>query len=126
MNNSYHLGLLHLTHLLVGVDGDVNETEVRALNEIKQKEKISDDIFSNFQDSIKHSRERDIYLRGIEFIKQCTREEKLKTFVTLYKISEVDGRVHVKEVKLLLYSIEEAGIEFDDVVNAAKLSQDIL
>ena len=31
-------------------------------------------------------------------------------------MSEVDGRVHVKEVRLLLYSIKMAGIEFNDVV----------
>jgi len=34
-------------------------------------------------------------------------------------MSEVDGSVHVKEVRLLLYSIKSAGIEFDDVVREA-------
>lgn len=65
-------------------------------------------------------RERELYNRGISFINECTRDEKLSIFVTLYKMSEVDGRVHQKEIKLLLYSIESAGIEFDEVVNAAK------
>jgi len=36
-------------------------------------------------------------------------------------MSEADGRVHVKEVRLLLYSIRMAGIEFDDVVKRAAL-----
>jgi hypothetical protein len=35
-------------------------------------------------------------------------------------MSEADGRVHVKEVRLMLYSIKMVGIEFDDVVKAAK------
>jgi hypothetical protein len=30
---------------------------------------------------------------------------------------EVDGRVHSKEIRLLLYSVETAGIEFNDVVD---------
>jgi hypothetical protein len=34
-------------------------------------------------------------------------------------MSEVDGRVHVKEVRLLLYSTKMTGVEFDDVVKQA-------
>jgi hypothetical protein len=35
-------------------------------------------------------------------------------------MSDVDGSVHVKEVRLLLYSIRAAGIEFNDVIERAK------
>ena len=49
-------------------------------------------------------------------------QEKLNAFVHLYKLSEVDGSVHVKEVRLLLYSIKMAGIEFNDVVERATVS----
>lgn len=120
MKRSYQLGLLYLIHLLVGVDGDVHETEIQALNKIKLKEQIDGDILKEFDDDIASLKERDIYKKGIDMINECTRDEKLKTFVTLYKLSEADGRVHLKEIRLLLYSIEIAGIEFDDVVNAAK------
>jgi hypothetical protein len=51
---------------------------------------------------------------------ECTDEEKLDAFAHLYNMSEVDGSVHVREVRLLLYSIKAAGIEFNDVVNHAK------
>jgi hypothetical protein len=40
--------------------------------------------------------------------------------VHLYKLSEADGLVHVKEVRLLLYSIKMVGVEFNDVVARAK------
>ncbi len=53
-------------------------------------------------------------------INECSLEEKVSAFVQLYKMSEADGRVHIKEVRLLLYSIRQAGIEFDDVVARAK------
>jgi hypothetical protein len=54
----------------------------------------------------------------------CTEEEKLNAFVHLYKMSEIDGRVHIKEVRLLLYTIKNAGIEFNDVVARAKALTD--
>jgi uncharacterized tellurite resistance protein B-like protein len=123
MDKNYHLGLLYLIHLLAGADGDFSEHEIDALNKIRLKERIPDKVFEDFQFSLKNFRERDIYRRAIECINQCTREEKLKAFATLYRVSEIDGRVHVKEIKLILYSIEQAGIEFDDVVQAANSSE---
>jgi uncharacterized tellurite resistance protein B-like protein len=119
MSNDYQFGLLYLVHLLVSADGVIDEKERKALQRIKERESISDDIFSTFEHDIRSRRERDIYQAGIERLNNCSEEEKLKAFVILYKMSEVDGRVHVKEVRLLLYSIKMAGIEFDDVVNAA-------
>ena len=64
-------------------------------------------------------KERDIYTEGVNLLNECTDEEKLNAFVHLYKMSEVDGRVHVKEVRLLLYTIKNSGIEFNDVVARA-------
>lgn len=122
MNQDFHQGLLYLTHLLIGVDGNVDKSEMLALKKIRAVEKITDEFFKEFQQSIKGKTERDIYESGIDLINKCTKEEKLKTFATLYKLSEVDGNVHVKEIRLLLYAIEVAGIEFDDVVQAANTS----
>lgn len=122
MNKNYQLGLLYLVHLLVSADGVVDENETTALNKIKNKEKISDDVFEQFKRDVKTKKERDIYQEGIEYIGQCSDEDKLRAFVNLYNMSEADGRVHVKEVRLMLYSIKMVGIEFDDVVSAAKRS----
>jgi len=126
MDKNYQLGLLYLIHLLAGADGDFSEHEVKALSKVRSKEKIADDVFQEFETSIKKFRERDIYQRGMDCIKKCTPEEKLKAFATLYSVSEIYGRVHVKEIKLILYSIEHAGIEFDDVVQAANNYGDLV
>lgn len=120
MNTDYHLGLLYLVHLLISADGIVDENEREALKNIRQREKIGDATFDDFERAVREKKEKDIYNQGIEYLNQCSDEEKLKAFVILYKISEVDGRVHVKEIRLLLYSIKMTGIEFDDVVNKAK------
>jgi len=120
MNTNYHLGLLYLVHLLVSADGIVDDNELAALQTIKAREGISDETFREFEHDVAVKKEKEIYQRGIEMLNQCDEVEKLKAFVTLYKISEIDGRVHVKEVRLLLYSIKMTGIEFDDVVNQAK------
>ena len=118
-NKTYQIGLLYLVHLLISADGVVDENEKKALNRIKEKENIPDSLFKEFETQVAIKKERDIYQEGIELLNKCSEEEKLNAFVHLYKMSEVDGRVHVKEVRLLLYSIKMAGIEFNDVVARA-------
>ena len=118
-NKSYQTGLLYLVHLLICSDGAVDEIEMNALKKVREKENIPDSVFDEFKNAIVTKKERDIYLEGIDMINQCSEEEKINAFVHLYKMSEADGRVHVKEVRLLLYSIKMAGIEFDDVVARA-------
>lgn len=119
MNKNYQLGLLYLVHLLVSADGVIDENERAALEKIKSRENIPDDIFLQFKIDITQKKECDIYQAGLESFSQCSDQEKLRGFAILYKMSEVDGRVHVKEVRLLLYSSRMSGIEFDDVVKLA-------
>lgn len=118
------LGLLYLAHLLISADGIIDAKEYQALSKIKAKESISDQDFKKFEEAVKGKKERDIYREGIEMMNNCTEEEKLNAFVHLYKMSEIDGRVHIKEVRLLLYTIKNAGIEFNDVVARAKAITD--
>lgn len=119
VHKNYQLGLLYLVHLLISADGVVDEKESSALLTIKKKEQISDSIFKEFEKEMQTKKEKEIYQQGIALINECTDEEKLNAFVHLYQLSEVDGNVHVKEVRLLLYSIKMAGIEFNDVVDKA-------
>jgi len=118
------LGLLYLAHLLISADGIIDAKEYQALSKIKTKESISDQAFKKFEETVRGKKERDIYRDGIELMNSCTDEEKLNAFVHLYKMSEIDGRVHVKEVRLLLYTIKTAGVEFNDVVARAKAITD--
>lgn len=118
-NKNYQLGLLHLVHLLISADGVIDEKERNAILLIKNKEHISDSIYTEFEHEVKTKTEKDIYQQGISLINECSTEEKLNAFVHLYKLSEADGNVHVKEVRLLLYSIKMAGIEFNDVIQRA-------
>jgi uncharacterized tellurite resistance protein B-like protein len=119
-NKSYDLGLLYMIHLLISSDGEVTSDEEQALNTIKDKEGISDEVYSEFRKVVDTKKEREIYQAGIEALNQCTDKQKLDAFAHLYRLSEVDGNVHVKEVRLLLYSIRMTGIEFNDVVEHAK------
>ena len=119
MNKNYQLGLLYLVHLLVSADGVVDQNELAALEKIKSNEKIPDEVYAQFKNDITVKKEKDIYQIGLEALSKCSDEEKLRAFAILYKMSEVDGRVHVKEVRLLLYSARMTGVEFDDVVKQA-------
>lgn len=118
-NVNYQLGLLYLVHLLISSDGVIADNEMEELLKVKNTEKIPDSVFHDFAREIASKKERDIYQTGIGLINGCTDEEKLKAFVHLYKMSEVDGKVHAKEVRLMLYSIKKAKIEFSDVVARA-------
>ncbi len=123
MNKDYQLGLLYLAHLLISADGIIDEKEEAALMRIKTKEAISDPVFREFSNNVKALKEKEIYQQGIEMLNRCPDADKLNAFVHLYKMSEVDGTVHVKEVRLLLYSVKMASIEFNDVVEKAKAIQ---
>jgi uncharacterized tellurite resistance protein B-like protein len=123
-DKTYQLGLLYLIHLLINADGVVNENEERALKKIRESEKISGEIYQEFLNSVKQKKPKDVYQAGIALINECDDKKKLEAFVHMYKLSEVDGSVHVKEVRLLLYSVKMAAIEFNDVVAAAGALKD--
>lgn len=118
-DKSFHLGLLYLTHLLINADGIVNEKEQRALQKIKEKEKIPPDVFKEFLEDVKTKTTKTIYNDGVALLNECDDGKKLNALAHMYKLTEIDGSVHVKEVRLLLYSIKMAAIEFNDVVIAA-------
>jgi len=123
MDKHYHMGLLCFAHLLIGADGVADRNELDAWSIIKVKENIPDSTFNEFEE-IKNTRpEREIYHYGLEQLTKCSENEKLRVFGTLYRLSEVDGRVHTKEIRLLLYSVETAGIEFNDVVDYVKVNK---
>lgn len=124
--NHYHSALLYLTHLLVSADGTIDEHEVKALDMIRKRENISNDFFDHFVSTIQGKRERELFQLGVDTVNSCTEDEKLRVFVTLYKLAEVDGRVHLKEIKFLLYALRLAKIEFEDVVTKALASPPLL
>lgn len=119
-NPKYQLALLYLTHLVIGADGEIDENEMKALNVIKLQEHISDETIAQFKTDVPDMRERDIYFDGIEFLNACSEKEKLRAFALLYKLTEADGKVHIKEVRFLLYAAKSAGLNFDDVTAEAE------
>lgn len=119
MDHYYQSGLLYLTHLLISADGTIDEDEVKALELIRKRENIPAPFFEKFLQDIEGKKERELFQLGIDTLNHCSDEEKLRVFVILYKLAEVDGRVHLKEIKLLLYALRLAKIEFEQVVNKA-------
>lgn len=116
----YQLGLLYMMHLLVSADGVIDDKERAALLRVMQYESIPTTALGEFEAQIKKMHEREIYQAGIEMINKCSDADKIKAFAHLYKMSEADGTVHVKEVRLLLYSIRSAKVEFNQVIDYAK------
>ena len=121
-NMDFQLGLLHFVHLLVTVDGHIDEREKETIYSIKREEAISTKLFQLFMDSITTKTEREVFAEGLDRLNRCDEEEKLCAFVHLYQLAQADEHLDVKEIKLLLYSLDQTKIEFNDVVLAAQLA----
>lgn len=122
MSTDFKLGLLHFVHMLINVDGHIDDREMAAIQSIKKEEKIDDALFQEFSKSIATSKEHEIHQRGVDLLNACSEEEKLCAFVHLFRIAEADTTINMKEVRLLMYSIKATKIEFDDVVLSARMS----
>lgn len=119
-SDNYRIGLTYLIYLLISADKVIEESELDAMELIIKNEGISEEKYQVFLTEIRNKKERDLYEIGIKLVSKCSDNEKKRAFAWLYKMSEVDGHVHVKEVRFLLYSIKHAGIEFEDVIEFAK------
>ncbi len=117
-DNHFNNGLLFLSYLIMVADGILDEVELDALKKICRHEAISLDYLDNFIRYTKVLPEKEVYNKGLEEIAMCNDEEKLRVFGWLYRISEVDGTVHVKEIRFLIYSLKEAGIDFENIISA--------
>ena len=117
--DTYKEALLLLLRVIVFADGVFDEEEETAIKEICNIEGISDEYYKDFCNRAENMSEKEMYLNGIDKVHVCSLEDQLKVFVWLYKIAEVDGKVHVKEVRFLLYSIRHADIEFGQVEETA-------
>lgn len=122
-NLNYQLGLLHFTHLLVNVDNFIDEREKKAMSDLQLEEQISAPVYHDFEKTITPKSEREIFQQGVAFLNQCTEQEKLCALVHLYRMAEADNLLHVKEVRLLLYSLKATNIEFEDVILAARMAK---
>jgi uncharacterized tellurite resistance protein B-like protein len=117
----FHLGLLYFTHLLVKADGRVSQQEKVAIRKLKLAENTPDWIFEDFEEDIVDKTERQIFEKGVEVFNHCTEEEKLTAFAHLYRLSEADDSVHVKEVRFLLYSLKATKVSFEEVELRVKM-----
>src|SRR2546421_11518351 len=96
-NLSYQMGLLHFAHLLVTVDGHVDERERKAMRNLQLEEQIPDQVFDEFQKTVAPKSEREVYMQGVELLNQCNEQEKLCALVHLYRMAEADNEMHIKE-----------------------------
>lgn len=121
-SDHFKLGLLHFVHLLVTVDGRIDERERAAILQIKEEEQIPDKVFTDFEAKSLTASEQQIYLDGNELLSNCTDDERLSAFVHLYKLAEADASISNKEVRFLLYGVKANSISFEDVVLSANMS----
>lgn len=116
-DNHFNNGLLLLSYLVIASDGVIDDAEIDALNKICLQEGISLDYLRNFIRYCKVLPEKEVYNQGLDELDLCDTGERLRAFAWLYRLSEVDGMMHIKEVRFLMYSLKRAGMEFGDVIS---------
>lgn len=121
-SENFQLGLLHMVHLLVTVDGHIDDRERAAILAIKKEENIPDVLFHYFEKKAETTTGQQIYLDGIEYLNVCSDDEKLAAFVHLYKLAEADTSISNKEVRFLLYGLKVTNLSFEDVILSAGMS----
>lgn len=111
-----------MVHLLVTVDGHIDDRERAAILAIKKEENIPDVLFHYFEKKAETTTGQQIYLDGIEYLNVCSDDEKLAAFVHLYKLAEADTSISNKEVRFLLYGLKVTNLSFEDVILSAGMS----
>jgi uncharacterized tellurite resistance protein B-like protein len=122
MKKTYHLGLLHLAHILINADGQIDEREMAIIRKIKEEEKIDDLVFLEFSRGIAQKKQPEIYARGVDLLNRCTEEEKICAFVYLFQLAEADTSISMREIKMLMLALKATGIDFNDVAMTMNLS----
>ena len=115
-DNHFQNSLMLLSYLIMNADGVLDDLELEAIRKICEFENISDETKIAFFNGIASLSEKEVYYKGLEEVSYCNDEDKIRVFAWLHRISEIDGAVHVKEVRFLMYSMRKAGIEFEDVL----------
>ncbi len=115
-NKDFQLGLLHFVHLLVNVDGRIDERERTAILAIREEENIPDSVFLDFENYVLTRSEQEIYRRGAELLNSCTEQEKVDAFVHLHGLAEVDSTISGKEARFLIYSLKLTNIDLEEVI----------
>ncbi len=121
-NIDFQLGLLNLLHLIVNVDGTVDEREREAMKRIREEEQIPDSVFQEFQERLTKTSEEKIYEQGLAHLAKCTDEERLTAFVHLYRLAEADKNISSKEIRFLFYGLKETKLNFEDVILSAGMT----
>ena len=121
-NQDYQLGLLYLSHILISADGIIHEAEQKALLQFRDEENVPPAVFDEFQKDVQTKKLSAIYQKGIELMNKCSVAEKKKAFVRLFKLCAVDGSIHVKEVKLLLYSSKLTDADLNEIMVEAAIA----
>jgi hypothetical protein len=117
---SFSTGLLALTTVLISSDGEISEKELDYVQKIRESEGIPDALFNQFKSAVLGKTEREVYQLGIDSLNACSEDMRTRAFVKMYQMAMVDGVIHVKEVRLLLYAVKTTNVDINMVVKLAE------
>ena len=118
--SSYPKSVLYLTYSVSLADGIELTAESKAIIKIAEYENIAENVFQKFSKDTKYLSPDEMNKIGMEAIRNCGRNERLRIYGWIYKIMEVDGNVDVREAKFLMDAMKISNIELDEVIQTSK------
>lgn len=117
---NYHKGLFFITYLLLNADNEISDNELYHMNKIRVEEGMSDATFAEHFKSIIGKSENEIYQIGIESLKRCSEEYKVRAFSILYQLAFTESIMQPREVRLLLYAMNLTEMSLDKVFSSLR------
>jgi len=118
-------GIVFLAHLMSVADGVRDDTEIRALKQIRNYEEIPMEVHQSLQQEMYDLSNKEIYTKGVEALTNCDTAHQLRAFAWLYKIVEVDGTIDVKEARFMLQALNSLEIDLNDVIDESNTIPDL-
>jgi hypothetical protein len=112
---NYETGLLYLTHLVSLEDGIEDESEMLALEKIKVIEGISDETYNEFMEDKDALAKNDLYQTALDALRECKPDQVMRVFAWIFAMIEVDGHIHVREARFMMYIIKAFDLSLEKV-----------
>jgi len=106
---SFQLGLLYFFYMLDQDGGLLDEPGHQFAYNILDEENLSTHIFHRFILEIWGKTESEIYQSGVEYIRACSFENRLRLFSRLYQVANIIGYDALSEVRSLFYLYQQSG-----------------
>ena len=113
---NYPVSLMYLMHSVIHSDGEAHDKEVTMAERIFDHEDVPVAVKDKFHQDLKTMDAKNMYAKGLDALKLCSREEQNRTLAWIHSVMEADSHVDVKEARFLLYAMNATNVQFEEIL----------